>query len=228
MIVVNNEAIILSILISFLKYFSTSLCKLITSLKIFKRETSEYKRLFCEIRVLKNELQKVDQVNNFVDYALTQRKINKLQEKLDNEVNLFRKNSMKQAMYIKILYNTMLVLLSIYLIWNNKNKPIIDFTILINKTSLNETLAGTVNSVGSSATTIFYPFDFIFSFPNFSLSNSIGVTIWLFILNRFMDILYNKVTFLLKPKSATTSNEQIPTGQFSHEPMKLSEDIELD
>jgi len=214
MIIVNNEAILLSISISLLKYFSSSLCKIITDLRIFKHESADYKRLFSEIKELKKELNKIDQVNDFVNYALTQRKINKIQEKLDNEIKLFRKTSMKRTMYTKFFYNSFLVLLSIYFIWNNKNKPIIDFTMLINK---NETLIN--NSQGA---TIFYPFDFIFSFPNFSLSNSIGVTIWLFILNRFMDILYNMISFLFKPKIVTKTTE------FQEPLIKLNEDIELD
>ena len=210
MIFVNNEAILLSILISLLKYFSSGLCKIITNLSLLKRESAEYKRLFNEIKKLNTELRAIDQVNDFVNYALTQRKINKLQEMLDNEIKLFRKTSMKLTMYIKFLYKSMLVLLSIYLIWNYKSKPIVDFTMLIHK---NETL------VDSTTGTIFYPFDFIFSFPNFTLTNSIGVTIWLFILNRFMDIFYNKINFLFKPKIASKVQEPV---------IKLNEDIELD
>jgi hypothetical protein len=215
--IVNTEAIFLSILISLLKYFSTNLCKFLTNLKkLFKSETNEYKIIYTEILQLKQQQNAIDQVNNFVDYALIQRKINKLQEKLDKEKNSLRTITLKQTMYIKFFYNSLIVILSLYLIWNNKNKPIIDFTSLVQKTLLNETLSTTTTNL-----TIFYPFDFLFSFPNLNLTNSIGVTIWLFITNRFLDILFNKLAYFFKPKQA---QQQVPL----QEPFKINDDMELD
>ena len=205
----NSEAILLSILITFLKYFSTSLCKLLTNLKLFKSETAEYKRLNAELKDLKNELRSIDQVGNFVEYALTQRKMNKVQEMLNKEIDAFRKRSLKTTMYIKFAYKALIIILSVYLILNNKNKPIIDFTSLIERNNQNMTIA-----------TIFYPFDFLFSFPNFSLTNSIGVTVWLFILSRSMDILLNKIKCFIKPPKVVVEPQQPP--------MKLNDDIELD
>ena len=70
-------------------------------------------------------------------------------------------------------------MLSIRLIWSNYDKPIIDF-------------AGMLPNRGDDSN-IFFPLNHFLTFPTTSRVNCVGVTMWLFVLNRLIDIISNKI-----------------------------------
>lgn len=199
----NLFAILLSLAVSILRHFSTAVCALIANLGIFRHQNKEYKALCAEITKLKADQLLIDQINNFAEHALLQRKINKLQDQIDKHVDSHRKKVIKFQMYIKGAYNVALVIMSLILIWHSRDKPIVDFSSLVSHISNEATLMPSSNESvpllnTTPKTTIFYPFDMLFAFPNLNRPNTIGVTAWLFITNRFLDIFLNKINFRSK------------------------------
>jgi hypothetical protein len=175
---INVNGIIFSFIITLLKYFSAHICMFINK-KLFQKSTSQkFAQLRDELRELIKVQQKIDQIDEFAQHALIQRKINKINDQIENEIKQNRSAKLTTNSYIKLTYNIVLVVLSILLIWFNKDKPIID-------------LSSTIDS--STNTTIFYPFDSLMAFPSVSRRNSIGLTVWLFTTNRLLDIVFNKI-----------------------------------
>jgi hypothetical protein len=94
--------------------------------------------------------------------------------------------------YIKVVYSCVIVLMSIKLIWSNYDQPIIDFSDILRGNNVAEVAEmGTQKNLN-----IFFPLNFFLSFPNLDRINSLGVTFWLFILNRILDIGSNKFNIL--------------------------------
>jgi hypothetical protein len=183
----NWFAIILSLLINLIKRFSTKLANLACS-KLYSFQTNELNVYISEITALKRERDSYNPIDEFAKYALCDRKINKLMDKVKESKSDLSAQRMKKIMYFKGFFVILISLMSILLIWSNYNHPIFDFSELITKNNLDENLS------------VFYPLDRILSFPNLHLRNSIGVTAWLFILNRFLDIFLNKIQFMFTSK----------------------------
>ncbi len=91
----------------------------------------------------------------------------------------------------------MIVLMSGRLIWSNYDQPIVDFSDLVAKEYHDAD--------------VFFPFNHFLSFPATSRVNCLGVTMWLFVLNRLIDISLNKLALTTagggRPVSAATGTE---------------------
>ena len=80
------------------------------------------------MNVLKQERDSFNIVDQFAKYALVDRKINKLLDEIQTHTNHVRSNRLKSLMYAKSINSVIIVLLSIGLIYNNYEKPVIDFS----------------------------------------------------------------------------------------------------
>lgn len=171
---INYSAVLFSIGIILLKRFSPKICQFIQIL-INRTESTELKNLRIELDKLKLERDSYNMIDEFAKYARVDRKVTKLNEEIQTHTNQSRTGRFKYSMYIKGINSAVIVLLSIAFIWSNYDKPVVEFL-----THSTEEL------------NIFFPFNSFLSFPCKNLTNSLGVTFWLFILNRIIDIAYNK------------------------------------
>lgn len=186
---INIIAVILSFLINLLKRYSSKISSFILS-KVYKSETNEILELNNEIKALKKERDSFNQIEEFARYALVDRKINKILDKIKDIRGKINAEKMAKIMYFNVFFTVLILLASVTLIWWNYNTPIIDF----NPTSAHQDGQSTYLNEN-----IFFPLDKFLSFPCTQRKNSIGVTAWLFIVNRFIDISINKLNnFLLK------------------------------
>ena len=80
-------------------------------------------------------------------------------------------------------YSFLIVLMSMRLIWSNRDQPVIDFSDVVAPSP-------------DSDVDIFAPFNFFVSFPASNRTNCLGVTMWMFTLNRLLDIVSNKWSLL--------------------------------
>ncbi|RMZ92931.1 tail-anchored insertion receptor WRB [Brachionus plicatilis] len=176
---INYWAIFLSFVINLMKRYSSKLCSLIL-LKVYTKETPEITEYRNQLKCLREEKSSINPMDNFAKYALVDRKINKLVEKLKENKSSTQSDRMKVMMYINVVFTILTVVLSLLLIWSNYSKPIIDFSSLLDKSDLGEL-------------NIFFPLNKMLAFPNKNGNNSIGVTAWLLIANRFIDIVLNKI-----------------------------------
>jgi hypothetical protein len=184
---INFIAIISSLLINILKRFTSKLSLILVSY-LNKNEIKEITDLKSEIDKLYKERNSYNQIDEFAKYALVDRKINKLLDKIQTSKNTQRKNKMRQIMYMNIFLTLVILIMSIFLIWSNRNKPIIDFSGLFNFASSKQS-SGEYDIINSN---IFYPLNNLFSFPCTNKPNSIGFTIWLVIVNRLFDVIFYK------------------------------------
>ena len=181
---VNYFAIISSILIIFLKRFSSKICQNIQSILFImfnKKDSFDLNGILNEIKLLKNERDSFNPMDEFAKYALVDRKISKLMDTMQIQKNKVRSKNLANMMYIKGVYTFLISIMSIALIYVNYDKPVIDFSGISN----NETNEN-----------IFYPMSLFLSFPCKDRSNALGVTAWLFVLNRSIDIFINKINLL--------------------------------
>jgi hypothetical protein len=176
---VNLYGILFSFIITLLKYFSPHICESANK-KIFGNvSNANYMKLRDELRNLLKTQQTIDQVDDFAQYALVQRKINKINDQIESEIKQNRTAKLTTSSYIKVTYNAALILSSILFIWFNRDKPIVDLSSLVANPSQN---------------TIFYPFDSLMAFPSIGHQNSVGLTAWLFTTNRLFDIALNRIS----------------------------------
>ena len=176
---INYWAIILSFFINLMKRYSSKLCSMVI-IRLNSKETPEITEYRSQLKALREEKNSINPMDHFARYALVDRKINKLVDKLKENKSLTQSERMKIMMYINVVFTIFTILLSLVLIWSNYSKPIIDFSILLEKSNLSEQ-------------NIFFPLNKILAFPNKVGNNSIGVTAWLLIANRFIDIVLNKI-----------------------------------
>ena len=94
---INYYAIILSLGVLFLKRFSTNICKVI-QLFFNKSETDGLKKYQDELNELKKERDNVSMIDSFAQYALIDRKINKVMEKIQAQKNATRTKNLSKIM----------------------------------------------------------------------------------------------------------------------------------
>lgn len=181
---INLFAIFLSFIINLSKRYSTKLCSYFLS-KYYSFETREVNEFLYQLKILKKERDAFNPIDEFAKFALVDRKINKLNDKLKENKGKTQSDRMKKMMYFNVAFTIFTVLMSIVLIWGNYDKPIIDFTSMLNSKTRDSNIDTSLN--------IFFPLNKLLSFPNKERNNSIGVTAWLFIVNRFIDIVVNKI-----------------------------------
>ena len=184
---INYFAIFLSLLINLIKRYSTKLSNFAAS-NLFSFNANEINDYKSELTKLYREREAYNPIDEFAKYALCDRKINKLLDKLRENKSELSTHRMKKIMYMNGVLMFLIALMSIVLIWTNYNHPIIDFNSLL-KAEKEE-----------SRLSVFFPLNRFLSFPNLHLRDSIGVTAWLFILNRFLDIFINKFGSLFGTK----------------------------
>lgn len=176
---INYLAIFLSFLINLMKRYSSKLCSYFLS-KFYTNESQEIIEYRNQLKLLRKEKDAINPMDEFARYALVDRKINKILDKLKENKGAIQSDRMKKMMYFNVVFTVVTVLLSLVLIWSNYSKPIIDFSALL-------------KNKNSDELNIFYPFGKLLAFPSKDGLNSIGVTAWLLIANRFIDIMLNKV-----------------------------------
>ncbi len=78
---VNYFAIFLSLLLIILKRCSAKICQLIQVL-LNRSESDNLKQLYAELRELTKEREEISMVDQFAQYAIVDRKINKVNDKI--------------------------------------------------------------------------------------------------------------------------------------------------
>lgn len=199
---INAVAIFFSFIINILKRYSSKVCSFLIEKLYNFTETAEINSLNQEIKVLIREKDSFNPIDEFAKYALVDRKLNKALDKLQVQKSKIRSVKMKKMVYFNVIYNFVIGAMSVYLIYKNYDKPIIDFSNLVETYSYGQTeginqddlnFNGTkTSSTSSSDPIIFYPLHNFLSFPSTHKKNSIGVTVWLFLVNRSIDICLNK------------------------------------
>lgn len=187
---INFTAIVISFLINFLKRYSQKVCTYVINKIYSSPEAGEMATLNNEVKRLKKERDQYNQIDEFAKYTLVERKLNKVLDKIKASKNDIRTTKMSKMIYFKIGYFVVISLFSIALIWYYYDKPIIDFDSYVNSNQ-NQTK----DDVKSNFV-IFYPLNNFLSFPATHKQNSIGVTFWLFFVNRFIEIFLNKFSSL--------------------------------
>lgn len=177
-------------------YFDTSKTLLVESqyIPIEHILLVRHKRNRCakkDIEKLAEEKNSYNPMDQFAKYTLVERKIIPLNDKIQDIKSKIRSDRMKKAMYLKFSFTAIIIILSIILIWNNYEKPIIDFNGLLRKSYTNDDSSISDNNHQLS---MFFPLNRFLSFPCKNQMNSIGVTAWLFIVNRTIDIITNKIS----------------------------------
>lgn len=94
---INYYAIILSLGILILKRFSTNICKVI-QLFFNKSETHGLKKYYDELSELKKERDDVSMIDSFAQYALIDRKINKIMDQIQIHKNETRTKNLSKIM----------------------------------------------------------------------------------------------------------------------------------
>lgn len=176
---VNYWAILLSFLINLMKRYSSKLCSLLIS-RLNSKESPEIIEYRAQLKALREEKNSINPMDHFARYALVDRKINKLLDKLKENKSLTQSERMKIMMYINVIFTIFTILFSLALIWSNYSKPIINFSNLMENSNLSDE-------------NMFFPLSKMLAFPNRAGNNSIGVTAWILIANRFTDIVCNKI-----------------------------------
>jgi hypothetical protein len=196
---VNTGAIVLSFSINLLKRYSSKISsQILTKFNGSRSSTNELSELNEEMRNLVKERDTFNPMDEFAKYALVNRKINKLSEKIKEIKNKLTAERMKKLMYLNAFFTILILVASVNLIWFNYDRPVIDFSNVLRRQE--DSLESTSNSINatsgessSSDFNIFFPINRLLSFPCTNRPNSIGVTAWLFIVNRFIDITVNKL-----------------------------------
>lgn len=175
MIYINFIAIFLSIFLSLIKLYSTQICNILSVKLNVKPLSQEVVKLRSELKTLQKKLDSINAIDEFAQYALTQRQINKINDQIDKETKDNRTDHVKLLFYIKAFYYAIIAILTLIMVYLYRYTPIIDFNGCLN----------------DSSQLIFYPLDSIISFPSKS-PNSIGFPFWLFLVNRAISIFHVK------------------------------------
>ncbi|CAF0967825.1 unnamed protein product [Brachionus calyciflorus] len=176
---INYLAIFLSIVINLLKRYSSNLCSYFLA-KFYLTENSEISEMKDQLKNMRREKESINPMDEFARFAILDRKINKINDKLKENKMTVNSDRMKKMMYFNVVFTGITLVLSLALIWSNYSKPVIDFSILL-------------KSKNSDDISIFFPLNKVLAFPSKYGNNSIGVTVWLLIANRFIDICVNKL-----------------------------------
>lgn len=177
---INYLAVVVSLLINILKRYVSPLANFFTS-KLFPSLQASQQDLYAQLAELKSERDSYNPIDEFAKYALCDRKINKLVDKIKEGKSEVTTKRMKKFMIVSGVFYTLIAFASIWLIWHNYDRPVINFGI-------------------NDEVSLFAPLTRFLSFPSVRYSNSIGVTVWLFILNRLIDISIAKYN-LFKPQA---------------------------
>lgn len=178
---VNIIAILLVLVVNLLKRYSSKVSSLIMTLTY--SQSPEQKKsqdaIIAEIKVATEKRDALNPVDEFAQYALAGRELTKLNEQLKESRAKDTSARMRSLMLVK----TMLMLFvwgsSVALIWNFYDTPVIRFREMMDYEGYDMNL--------------FYPFGGLLAFPCTRVANSIGVTLWLVITNRLVDIVVNKL-----------------------------------
>ena len=206
---VNVWAIFFSFLINFLRRSSSKVCSFLVDKIYHSADSAELLTQNVEVITYQREKDSYSPIDEFAKYALADRKLNKALDKVAACKTKIRAFKMKKMVFFNVAYTIMIGVMSVSLIWSNYDKPIIDFSNLVETyasrrrdpasiaTNLNDTLSHNVTH-DHEYPIIFYPLNNFLAFPSTHRKNSIGVTVWLFFVNRFIEICINKYTNRVK------------------------------
>jgi hypothetical protein len=191
---INFYTLVLSFCINLLKRLSSKISQRIQA-KIYPFENENLKDLQEKSTAARKERDSYNPVDQFAAYSLANRKLNKFLDKNQEEINKIRSKRMQFMMYFNIIYNLLVILCSIILIWTNYDKPVIDFSGFMNNIykQTNDTYNNELDEQPKAR--LFYPLDWLISFPNTKKTNTVGLTLWILITNRLFDIFLNKIGF---------------------------------
>jgi len=111
------------IVLSTINYFISPLTKYLVNLSA--QITDAEIEMIKEIRDLKQRLSELSMMDEFVAYTKTERKINKLTEKLDLYKSARKTSSDKASSAIKITLNAFLGLITVMSMWSYWEEPVI-------------------------------------------------------------------------------------------------------
>lgn len=177
----NFLAIFVSLTINLLKRNSAKIASAILAIvPSTNKSDPKLVELTNETKKLVAERDTYNQIDDFAKYSLLNRKINKLAEEIKIIKSEQSKIRMKSLMYIKAGLMALVSVMSIGLIWHCYESPLVQFSFV----DENEP---------SEQVNIFYPINWLLAFPRVKFVNSIGVTFWLFLSNRLIDIFLIKI-----------------------------------
>lgn len=174
---VNVIAILLAFLVNMLKRYSATLSTLVNMLvhrSSSRQQQKQAEEIAAEMREATSERDAHSPIDEFAKYALADRKLSKLGERLKETRARDASARMRTLVYIKAALMALVSFGSIGLIWSFYDQPVIRF------------------SEADDSDDIFYPLGGLVAFPCTSVANSIGVTLWLVVTNRLIDICANK------------------------------------
>jgi hypothetical protein len=193
---VNVFAIIVSLVINVLRRFSSHLSRYIVS-RLYKQKNLEIAVWRDELRALHEERSTCNPMDEFAKFALINRRINKLVDCMQTSNAKMRSAKVAKQLFVNAIFTGIVVLMSLMLIVTSYDRPVVDFSHLITSFSPADHNRTTHESSSSSDVRLFYPVDYIISFPCTHRLNSIGVTFWLLIVNRLVEQLAIYVQFLV-------------------------------
>ena len=211
---VNVFTIAASLAINVLRRYSSPLSRCIVS-RLYKVQNREMLVWRDELRSLRAERDTCNPMDEFAKFALVNRRINKLVDRMHASTAEMRSAKMAKQMFVNALITGLVVLMSLLLIWTNYDRPVVDFTHLVAPTNAYNQTTTTEEEEQQQhkSVRLFYPVDYIVSFPCTHRPNSIGVTFWLVIVNRLVEQLATCVHFFLTTTTATT--QRTPATHFS-------------
>ena len=196
---INLVAILVTIVFNLLKRFSSRISSLFQS-----RGQND---LLADIEVmrlnlveLKKERDKYNPMDQFALYARVDRKVNQLAHEIQLKQGEIRARKLKASIYVSGFFRIVDAIYHLLLIWYYRYTPIFDFaTYPATDYAPEAHIIGNVYHItahldegSSQAWSLFSPISYILSFPSTNRCNSIGITFWLFLLNRVINIIIAK------------------------------------
>lgn len=184
---VNYSAVLLSLGVYVVKRNSAKLASAIVSHFVPGSRVAEKRlnELNVDLTRVVAERDTHNQIDEFAKYSLANRRVNKILDEMKAIKSEQSTARIKSLMYVKAFVMFLVSIMSIALIWHFYDKPLVRFTAYNVQTEATTTLSNENN--------IFYPLGGLLAFPQPKVINSIGVTFWLFLSNRLIDIFLLKI-----------------------------------
>lgn len=224
---INLVAILVTIVFNILKRLSSRIGQLFQS-RDQKDILADIELMRADLVKLKKERDKFNPMDQFASFALVDRKVTKLTHEIQLKQGEIRARKLKVSIYVSGFMRVVDAIYHLLLIWYYRYTPIFDFAtypatdygpeahIVGNVYHITEHLSP-MDGNSDQQWSLFSPISYILSFPSTNRCNSIGITFWLFLLNRIINIVIAKF-------NANTG------GVVSQRPseMVINTDIELD
>ena len=220
---INLVAIILTIVFNLGKRLSARITQYFQSRGKYDIQ-AEVEALRVKLIELKKERDKFNPMDQFALYARADRKVNQVAHEIQLKQGEVRAGRLKVSIYVSGIVRVVETVYSLLLIWFYRYTPIFDFgTYPASDYGPESHIFGNVYYITehlrppneASQSSMFAPISYILSFPSTDRCNSIGITFWLVVLNRTIDIIIAKLNKVEKMRPAA-------------ETAAINTDIELD